>query len=127
VLAKSPRTLPPLSTILDSLGRPHPRAVGQALGVCERTVRGWISAGRAPRPAHLALFWVSPLGLSHIDSDREFLVVNLKGLVDSLRREASGLRARIAYLEAVARFDSANDPTFTPLDLTGEVPRPTAV
>lgn len=108
---RAPRQLPPLDAIVADIGQPAPAVIGRALGVHERTVYHWMARGQAPRPAHLAMFWESRWGRSQISTDSENAARWARGESEALRREIAGLRARIAYLEAVGDFASANAPT----------------
>ena len=47
-----------------------PAEVCKYLGVSERTVKNWISKGKVPRTAVLALFWESKYGRSEIFADQ---------------------------------------------------------
>lgn len=111
---KAPRQLPPLDLLLADLGNPPPALTARALGVSERTVYGWQAAGQAPRPAHLALFWESRWGQSAVSAEAVNGERWARGQVQALEREAATLRARVAYLEAVGQFGSANAPTLAP-------------
>lgn len=91
IVMLAPRQLPDLGLILDDLQRGEPM----------------------PRPAHLALFWETSYGQSVQHCQAVNTAAVFKGLADSLQRENAGLRARIAYLERVGRFDAANAPIFS--------------
>ncbi len=110
----APRQLPPLELVLADIGRPSPSVVAGALGVSERTVYGWQAAGQAPRPAHLALYWESRWGRSQIDAQAVNGERWARGQVQALEREKATLLARVAYLESVGDFGSANAPTLAP-------------
>lgn len=112
-MLKAPRQLPPPSVLLADLGNPRPAVVGHALGVSVRTVYGWQAADACPRPAHLALFWESRWGRSALVADAVNGERVARGLADALGREVAALRARVAYLERVGSFGSANAPTIT--------------
>lgn len=109
-MIRAPRQLPPLDAILSDLGQPTPAMIGRALGVHERTVYHWLARGHAPRPAHLALFWESTWGRSQISADSENAAMWARGEAEALRREVAALRARVARLERVGHFGSANAP-----------------
>lgn len=123
---KAPRQLPPLDLLMADIGQPSAKVVARALGVSERTVYGWQAAGQAPRPAHLALFWESSWGRSVIAAEAVNGERWARGQVEGLQREAATLRARVAYLERVGSFGSANAPTYRP-GLLGELPAPVAL
>lgn len=105
-----PRHLPTWAQMLDSLGNPPAAAISKWIGVSERTVFNYGRAGQAPRAAMLALFWLTPWGDSALNTDRENLVRVLQSLSKAQGLEVATLRQRIAYLETVGGFGSANDP-----------------
>lgn len=107
---KAPRQLPPLNVLLGDLGHPAPHVVARALGVSVRTVYGWQARDLAPRPAMLALFWESRFGRSAIAAESVNGERWARGLVLGLERERDALAARVAYLERVGDFGSANAP-----------------
>lgn len=109
----APDHLPPLSVLIGDLhGSRTPESIGQHLGVSGLTVRRWIAKDEAPRAAALALFWETRWGLSALDAQAVNLVRTHVGLNNALRRENATLAARVAYLEGVGQFGSANAPTF---------------
>lgn len=126
---RAPRQLPPLDAIVADIGQPSPAMIGRALGVHERTVYHWQARGEAPRPAHLALFWESRWGRSQLAADAENAAMWARGEAEALRREVGTLQARIAYLEAVGSFGSANAPTLAPALRSSalEAPAPVAL
>lgn len=107
----APRQLPELEAIVRDIGQPAPGVIARALGVSERTVYGWQAAGQAPRPAHLALYWETRWGRSQIDAQAVNGERWARGQVQALEREKATLLARVAYLESVGDFGSANAPT----------------
>lgn len=122
----APRHLPALSTLIESLpGARTPGAIAAHLEVSSLTVRRWIAADQAPRAACLALFYETRWGLSALDCEAVNLVRLTSGLNSALRRENAGLTQRIAYLESVGHFGSANAPTFSVLfhRITGPIVR----
>jgi len=112
MLTKTPSALPPLEDLLHRLGRPHPRVVAKTLGVSERTVWHWQALNAAPRPATLALFWVSDLGFATIDSDREYLLQNTTGLAAALTAENAALRAEMRRVVGLHGHGAANGPSW---------------
>lgn len=112
----APNHLPPLSVLIDDLHGPRtPEAIGHHLGVSALTVRRWIAKDEAPRAAALALFWETRWGLSALDAQAVNLVRLHVGLNNALRRENATLVARVAYLESVGQFGSANGPLWADL------------
>ena len=110
----APRTIPALSQILPDLGNPSPREIARYLDVSERTVYGWKAADLAPRAALLALFWESSYGRSALDCELHNAAMVYKQLSESLNHEAQTLRLRIARLEKMGDFGSANAPHIAP-------------
>lgn len=113
----APRALPALSQIVPALGNPSPREISRYLDVTERTVYRWHATDDAPRAALLALFWESSYGLSALDSELYNTVAVYKNLSESLNHEAQMLRVRIARLEKIGSFASANAPYLVPTSL----------
>jgi hypothetical protein len=105
-----PRVLPALSVILADLGQPAPSVWARAIGVSERTAWRWQAADEAPRAALLALYWVTRWGYSEIEAQARHELDTARLLVDSLRRDIAGLRARMAHLQAIGSFGASNDP-----------------
>lgn len=109
--SKAPKVLPALHLMIDDLmGSTSPDALGDHLGVSSATARRWMSCDAAPRAAALALFWETRWGLSVLDAEAVNLVRSHVGLNNALRRENATLRARIARLELIGQFGSANEP-----------------
>lgn len=105
----TPVQLPSLALMLDDLGQPGVDKLAAALGVTPRTVRRWLADGMAPRPAMLALFWVTRWGLSLVDAEAARLADLHAAEADCLRREVSALRDELARVLAVGDFGAAND------------------
>lgn len=132
----APHALPALSQLLPILGDPSPREISRYLDVSERTIFAWKAADRAPKSAILALFWESSYGRATIDAELHNAATAYKLLSDSLSRQNTTLAARIARLEKIGSFDSANAPYMDPVaapsspffmaarDLPGSVRRP---
>lgn len=117
---RAPRQLPPLDSLLLDIGQPAPAVIARALGVTERTVYGWLAKGEAPRPAALALWWETSWGRSEIECNAVNGERVARALVSGLERQNATLVARVAYLESVGAFGSANGPLF----LGREAPQP---
>lgn len=113
----APRALPALSQILPALGQPSPREIARYLDVTERTVFAWKAADRAPKAALLALFWESSYGLSALDAELHNAAQVHKSHANALLKEVDNLRARIARLEKMGCFGSANAPHISPVAL----------
>lgn len=108
----TPAFVPVLAVLLDRI--PASRAdVARHLGVTPRTLDAWTASGNAPRAVLVALFMESDYGRQSIDCDLFNRTQMLAGLADCLRRETETLRARIARLERLGDFGSANAPTMS--------------
>ena len=110
MLNRLPRQLPPLSWLLDDIGNPKPREVARALGVSERSVKGWITRDEAPTPVLLALFWLTRWGRQSVDADAHNAACMHATMAALLRDELAELNARVQRLGRIADFGSANDP-----------------
>jgi hypothetical protein len=69
MLNRIPRSIPPLSMMLDDLGRPRTAALARALDVSPSTARRWIAADHAPRTVLIGLFWLTSWGRSAVDCE----------------------------------------------------------
>lgn len=107
----APRATPALSLLLPDLGNPSPREIARYLGVTERTIYAWKAANHAPRAAMLALFWESSYGRSALDCELHNSAMVHKLHADSLARHVVNLETRIARLEKIGSFGSANAPS----------------
>jgi hypothetical protein len=110
MLAHAPRVLPPIAVVLADIGNPTPAAIAAVLDLDERTVRRWIQADKMPRPAHLALFWLTRWGRSIVDTSATNDARLYAGLARSRLDEIEHLRHQLARVVAIADFGSANDP-----------------
>ncbi len=108
-----PIALPDLHTMLADLGHPPATVVASFLGVDARTVYRWQLAGSAPRPALLALFWLTRWGRSHIECQ----AINDLRLALAQARCADTAAAlatkQNAHLLRVGDFGAANAPLMT--------------
>jgi hypothetical protein len=105
-----PHHAPSLSALLDDLGRPTAKDVGEMLDVNQRTVRRWIFAGIAPRPVMLALFWMTRWGRSALECEAHNDVTLWVAVARCLADENEKLAGRINHLTSIAEFGSANGP-----------------
>ena len=113
MLNRLPRQIPPLSWMLDDIGNPKPREVAGALGVSERTVKGWIARDEAPTPVLLSLFWLTRWGRQAVDAEAHNAACMHATMAALLRDELAELNARMQRLGRIADFGSANDPAET--------------
>lgn len=108
------KDLPPLSLMLDDMGRPSPAQVARVLDVEPAAVARWVLDDMAPRPAALSLFWVTRWGRSLIDAQAVNGERMARGMLGALERENARLRGELARLLTVGDFGSANDPAQRP-------------
>lgn len=101
-----------LRMFIDELG--GPKRVHKYLGVSERTVWHWLSAGRAPRAAVLALFWESRWGRSQIFTEQVNEIRLLYRQVCILQDQYQKAKDIITGLRAM-HAGSANEPLFEEL------------
>ena len=132
MLNRLPRAtqMPPLSCMLDDIGRPRPRDLARALGVSERAVRRWQDQDHAPLPVMLAIFWLTRWGHSAVDSDAHNAAVLHAVAAEGARREVAALTEKLARLGQIADFGAANDPAQgvalpTPQPTLDDGPEPT--
>lgn len=111
MLNRLPRQLPALPTMLADLGNPGAAVLARALGVTERTARRWLADGNAPRPALLALFWVTRWGQSEAHSEAHNSAAMHAGMVGCLQREIAALRRELARVLSLGEFGAANSPS----------------
>lgn len=90
------------------------KAVYKYLGVSERTVYQWLSSGRVPRAAVLALFWETQWGRGHIYTDQVNEIRLIYAQLDLLRRQYKQAKEIITGLRAL-HTGSANEPLFEEL------------
>lgn len=108
----APKNLPTWPQLMADLHHPSARELARFLDVSERTVYGWKARAHAPRPVLMALFWESSYGRSLADCDLFNTVSVWKNLSESLRLENENLRRRIARLEQIGEFGTANAPAY---------------
>lgn len=111
MLKRLPKQLPGIEEILLELGRPPAHQVEKALHVSTTTVKRWIRSGRVPRPAHLALYWLTHRGRADIELDMHNELIIQYGLARAYERERDQLRSLVAHLVAIGNFGAANDPS----------------
>lgn len=106
----APRVMPSLAAIVADLGSPTADDLAAFLGVSSRTVARWLARGHAPRPAALALFWLTRWGRSQVEcsavNDARLAHAQARAQLAQAQRAADQLRAVLA----VADFGSANAP-----------------
>lgn len=103
------RELPPVRQCFDDIGLPVDQ-VAKYLGVSPLTLRSWLKRDQAPRPGHLALFWVTSWAKRDLDVDLWNEAQTAFALVRAHERELARLNACIAMLQQAGDFGAANDP-----------------
>lgn len=101
---------PTLDLLLDDLLTRDLAAIAAHLGVTVRTLERWKASNEAPRTALLALFYESRWGYSLLETTAHNGHMYERAARQSAERENAMLRVRIARLEAVGLFGSANEP-----------------
>lgn len=104
------RNTPPFSYILDGLRTRNPLSIAKHLDVSPRSLARWTAADAAPRAVMLALFYETNWGFSVLDTTAHNEAMYARAQVQGLERECAMLRGRIARLEALGGFGSANEP-----------------
>lgn len=107
---------PSFQTLLDDLTTRDARKIARHLGVTPRTLASWQSTGNPPRLAYMALFWESRWGVSTINCAAINEARLAHSLAGSLQEVCDKLRSRIAHLEGLADFGSANEPHWLDAD-----------
>jgi predicted DNA-binding transcriptional regulator AlpA len=102
-IEQMPTTVPVWDTLLDDLSRPPPERVARVLGVSRATVYRWNAAGRAPRVAALALFWLTRWGRSAVHTQATNDALLAVALARSLSEERQRLRDQVDDLEFTLR------------------------
>ena len=106
----APDNLPCLDHLFSGQPTRDVRQLCRHYDLTPQTLRRWRQAGTAPRMALLALFFETPWGANaenlHAINGWQYA----RGQVQGLERENANLRRRIARLEAIGGFASANAP-----------------
>jgi predicted DNA-binding transcriptional regulator AlpA len=117
MLSRLPKAMPTLAEMMHDCGNVKPEELAKALGVSVRTVYRWLEVGNTPRPAMLALFWLTRWGMSATNAEVHNLATLHMGLSRSLRSELDqaqqqikALQGQIQHLGRLGDFGSANDP-----------------
>lgn len=101
---------PPLSYMLDDIFVRDMKKIAKHLGVTVQTLKKWKANDDAPCAAMLALFYETQWGYSLMYTTAWNGEKYARELADSLKRTNDALRVRIARLEALGNFESANEP-----------------
>lgn len=103
------RRLPTLAEMVNDLNA-KPPDLARYWGVSHSTVYRWLNVGNAPRPAMLALYWLTRWGLSELDAETHNRGEVYKQLAQALERELWRQREDFATLARIGHYGSANDP-----------------
>lgn len=98
----APRVMPSLVMMLQDLGSPTDRHLAAFLGVNVRTVDRWHQRGHAPRPAMLALFWLTRWGRSQVECQAVNDTRLAYAIAASETARAAQLAAALREIEAAA-------------------------
>ena len=90
-----PRDLPLWELLITDLGRPPAARLARALGVGVSSVYRWNAAGKAPRAACLALFWLTRWGRSQVNADAVNDALMAAQLARAWREECNRLAAKL--------------------------------
>lgn len=101
---------PPLSWMLDDLTTQDAAKISKHLGISIKTLERWKTSDSAPRAAMLAIFFETQWGKSLVHTTAHNGEMYAKAHVQGLERENAMLRDRIARLESIGDFGSANEP-----------------
>lgn len=105
----TPRRLPTLTEMVSDLDAKPPE-LARYWGVSHSTVYRWLSVGKAPRPAMLALYWLTRWGLCELDAETHNRAEVYKQLAQALERELWRQREDFGKLAQIGHYGSANDP-----------------
>lgn len=111
MLNRIPRSIPPLSMMLASIGNPTPAELAAALRVSADQVRAWQAADEAPHLAGLALFWLTEWGMSAVDAEAVNAARLHAAMARALADDVQQLRRELARVVALGDFGCANAPT----------------
>lgn len=112
MILKMPRSLPTLADMIRDLSA-TPEQIAKALHVNPSTVYRWISQDKAPRPASLALYWMTRWGQSELDAEMWNRANVYEGMAKALEREMWLMQEAVLKLGQIGEFGSANDPLKT--------------
>ncbi len=98
-----------------------PTKVHKYLGVSERTVWNWLSKGKVPRTAVLALFWESKYGHSQIFTDQVNEIRWLYRRVCLLQEQYTKAKDIVSGLKRL-NYGSENEPVFDELQNLRDLP-----
>lgn len=111
MLHQLPKHTPPLALMLADIGSPSHEKLAKALGVSQRTVKRWIKADIAPRPAMLALYWLTRWGVSQVHCQAHNDAIMQAQISSHLLRQLNTALDQVDYLNSIGNFGAANEPT----------------
>lgn len=110
MLYKTPRRLPALADMIRDLNA-SPSDVARVLHVSTSTVYRWLDDGQGPRPAALALFWLTSWGQDELSAEQADRANVYQGLAEALQRHVRTLETELQRLSQIGHYGSANDPS----------------
>lgn len=85
--------------------------VCKVLNVSRASVYRWLSVGKMPRSAMLALYWLTSWGQRSIAEDVHERMRLATAMSQAMGREIRSLRSDLDRLSKIGHYGSANDPT----------------
>lgn len=110
MLYKMPTRLPALAEMARDLNA-KPADIARALGVAQSSVYRWLEHGQGPRPAALALYWLTTWGQNDLSVEQHNRAQAYQGLAESLQRHIGTLETEVHRLSQIGHYGSANDPS----------------
>ncbi len=110
MLYKTPKHAPELAVMMQDMGATV-EDVCKVLNVSRASVYRWLSVGKMPRSAMLALYWLTSWGQRSIAEDVHERMKLATGLSQAMGREIKSLRSDLERLSRIGHYGSANDPT----------------
>lgn len=118
---RAPKTLPSFCALVDEqTGNLQPdtlRRLADYLGLSVQLFQKYLESDDAPHAVRMALWWISRDGIATLDTEIFNERRMLTGQVRSLQEAIANLVARVARLEGLGGFGSANLPYFYPQPL----------
>lgn len=87
-----------------------PSDIAQVLDVSPSSVYRWMALGQGPRPAALALFWLTSWGQDELNAEQHDRANVYQRLAQALQRQVDQLETEVWRLSQIGHYGSANDP-----------------
>lgn len=110
MLYKMPTRLPALADMVRDLNA-KPADIAKALDVSQSSVYRWLELGQGPRPAALALYWLTTWGQDELSVEQHNRAEVYQGLAEALQRHIVTLESEVQRLSQIGHYGSANDPS----------------